>query len=186
MVPPLTLCAYMKKGPNLRWSLIQCSGGDEGDRTPDLLTASQALSQLSYAPVRRSTIRELPRRCKDNFGKLSAAGARMRDGPQERGARDARSGPRGAPRGRRRCRRPPPRRPWDISNPADAVIRFRSAGRHPLKGRPAGAGPIIGANRAPARPANSKPCRFTGPGREPPSMPQLAKSKAQVDDLRIP
>ena len=53
MVPPLTLCAYMKKGPNLRWSLIQCSGGDEGDRTPDLLTASQALSQLSYAPVTR-------------------------------------------------------------------------------------------------------------------------------------
>ena len=68
-MPPLTLCAYMKKGPNLRWSLIQCSGGDEGDRTPDLLTASQALSQLSYAPVLRSTIRELPRRCKDNFGK---------------------------------------------------------------------------------------------------------------------
>ena len=52
-MPPLTLCAYMKKGPNLRWSLIQCSGGDEGDRTPDLLTASQALSQLSYAPVTR-------------------------------------------------------------------------------------------------------------------------------------
>lgn len=70
--------------------------------------------------------------------------------------------------------------------PRTAVIRFRSAGRHPLKGRPAGAGPIIGANRAPARPANSKPCRFTGLGREPPSMPQLAKSKAQVDDLRIP
>ena len=69
MVPPLTLCAHMKKGPNLRWSLIQCPGGDEGDRTPDLLTASQALSQLSYAPVRRSTIRELGRRCKDNFGK---------------------------------------------------------------------------------------------------------------------
>ena len=35
--------------------------------------------------------------------------------------------------------------------PPTAVIRFRSAGRHPLKGRPAGAGPIIGANRAPAR-----------------------------------
>ncbi len=78
MVPPLTLCAYMKKGPNLRWSLIQCSGGDEGDRTPDLLTASQALSQLSYAPVRRSTIRELPRRCKDNFGKTFAGPARGR------------------------------------------------------------------------------------------------------------
>ena len=63
----------MKKGPNLRWSLIQCSGGDEGDRTPDLLTASQALSQLSYAPVRISTIRELGRRCKDNYGKYYAA-----------------------------------------------------------------------------------------------------------------
>ena len=73
MLPPLTLCAYMKKGPNLRWSLIQCSGGDEGDRTPDLLTASQALSQLSYAPVRRSTIRELGPRCKDNFGKIFAS-----------------------------------------------------------------------------------------------------------------
>ena len=84
-MPPLTLCAYMKKGPNLRWSLIQCSGGDEGDRTPDLLTASQALSQLSYAPVRRSTIRELGRRCKENFEKLSpprrggAAAARLSD-----------------------------------------------------------------------------------------------------------
>ena len=75
MVPPLTLCAYMKKGPNLRWSLIQFSGGDEGDRTPDLLTASQALSQLSYAPVRKSTIRELGRRCKDNFGKTFAGAA---------------------------------------------------------------------------------------------------------------
>ena len=75
MLPPLTLCSYMKKGPNLRWSLIQCSGGDEGDRTPDLLTASQALSQLSYAPVRRNTIRELPRRCKENFGKTFRGGA---------------------------------------------------------------------------------------------------------------
>ena len=119
MLPPLTLCAYMKKGPNLRWSLIQCSGGDEGDRTPDLLTASQALSQLSYAPVRRNTIRELGRRCKDNFGKF----------------------------------------------------RSRGAGRHPLNGYPAGARPVTGANRAPAHPAISKPCRFTGPGREPPSMP---------------
>ena len=80
MVPPLTLCSYMKKGPNLRWSLIQCSGGDEGDRTPDLLTASQALSQLSYAPVRRSTIRELRRRCKGNFGKTF----RGRDGGDQR------------------------------------------------------------------------------------------------------
>ena len=137
MVPPLTLCAYMKKGPNLRWSLIQCSGGDEGDRTPDLLTASQALSQLSYAPVRRSTIRELGRRCKDNFGKYFAGGG---EGTQPgRGCRRG-NGPRGpamplsarggAPRGRRQRRRPPLRRPWDISNPADR--RFS----HPRRGPP--------------------------------------------------
>ena len=130
MVPPLTLCAYMKKGPNLRWSLIQCSGGDEGDRTPDLLTASQALSQLSYAPVRRSTIRELGRRCKDNFGKTCCGGGEDAGWIRDRGALDARSGPRGAPRGRRRCRRPPLRRPWDISNPADR--RFS----HPRRGPP--------------------------------------------------
>ena len=130
MVPPLTLCAYMKKGPNLRWSLIQCSGGDEGDRTPDLLTASQALSQLSYAPVRRSTIRELGRRCKDNFGKTFCGGGEDAGRTRDRGALDARSGPRGAPRGRRRGRRPLLRHPWDISNPADR--RFS----HPRRGPP--------------------------------------------------
>ena len=59
----------MKKGLRNSEALYIHDGGDEGDRTPDLLTASQALSQLSYAPVRKSTIRELPRRCKDNFGK---------------------------------------------------------------------------------------------------------------------
>ena len=161
MVPPLTLCAYMKKGPNLRWSLIQCSGGDEGDRTPDLLTASQALSQLSYAPVRRSTIRELGRRCKDNFGKTFRRRGRRWDESAARtrgqGTRDAGSGPRGAPRASR--------------VPPLAGFRFHPTGRHPPNDHPAGAGPIIGANRAPADPAISKPCRFTGPGREPPSMP---------------
>ena len=173
MVPPLTLCAYMKKGPNLRWSLIQCSGGDEGDRTPDLLTASQALSQLSYAPVRRSTIRELGRRCKDNFGKTFAGGARRATPVRECGRG---IGPRspflpaGArPRGQRRCRRPPFQRPQDISS--SGVFRFRSAGRHPLNGHPAGARPVIGADRAPAHPAIPKLCRFTGLGRQPPSMP---------------
>ena len=40
----------MKKASVFR-SLNIHDGGDEGDRTPDLLTASQALSQLSYAPV---------------------------------------------------------------------------------------------------------------------------------------
>ena len=31
------------------WSCVS-NGGDKGIRTPDLLTASQALSQLSYIP----------------------------------------------------------------------------------------------------------------------------------------
>ena len=172
MVPPLTLCAYMKKGPNLRWSLIQCSGGDEGDRTPDLLTASQALSQLSYAPVRRSTIRELPRRCKDNFGKTFGGGAGDAVRARERGARDARSGPRG--RAPRAAALPPPALPaplGHLESRRPPFFRFRGAGRHPPNGHPAGTRPIIGTNRAPAHPATSKPCRFTGPGREPSGMP---------------
>ncbi len=68
-------CFGMKKGLRNPEGLCIHNGGDEGDRTPDLLTASQALSQLSYAPVRKSTIRELPRRCKDNFGKTFAGAA---------------------------------------------------------------------------------------------------------------
>ena len=193
MVPPLTLCAYMKKGPNLRWSLIQCSGGDEGDRTPDLLTASQALSQLSYAPVRRSTIRELGRRCKDNFGIYFAGGG---EGAQPGRGRGRGNGPRGPrcpfrPRGRapRAAALPPPsspapsghlesRRPPLFASAALAAIRSKAV--------PPAPGPLSGANRAPADPAISKPSRFTGPGREPPGMPQSVKSKAQVDDLRIP
>ena len=43
----------MKKGLRNSEDLYIHDGGDEGDRTPDLLTASQALSQLSYAPVTR-------------------------------------------------------------------------------------------------------------------------------------
>ena len=130
----------MKKGPNLRWSLIQCSGGDEGDRTPDLLTASQALSQLSYAPVRRSTIRELHCRCKDNFRKTfgggMAAAPRAARGRPGAGA-GARPGRRGHPmpgraRGARPAggrRRPPLRRPHDI--PRSAVGRFSPSERFP-------------------------------------------------------
>ena len=44
-------CFGMKKGLRNSDGLCIHDGGDEGDRTPDLLTASQALSQLSYAPV---------------------------------------------------------------------------------------------------------------------------------------
>ena len=39
-------------------------GGDEGDRTPDLLNAIQALSQLSYAP--KSFTSDIIRK-KENF-----------------------------------------------------------------------------------------------------------------------
>ena len=47
----------MKKGLRDSESLCIHDGGDEGDRTPDLLTASQALSQLSYAPVTKNYYR---------------------------------------------------------------------------------------------------------------------------------
>ena len=40
-----------EKGLRFPEDLCIHDGGDEGNRTPDLLTASQALSQLSYAPV---------------------------------------------------------------------------------------------------------------------------------------
>ncbi len=46
------LKSAIKKGCN-RLLLLHpffLSGGDVGDRTPDLMTASHALSQLSYTP----------------------------------------------------------------------------------------------------------------------------------------
>ena len=136
MVPPLTLCAYMKKGPNLRWSLIQCSGGDEGDRTPDLLTASQALSQLSYAPVRRSTIRELGRRCKDNFGKTFRGGA-------------------GVPRPRGRCGRA-----WGVWAPRCPA---KPAGRAPRAGGAAADRPSGSTPTAPGPPPRNRPIYYVWP-----------------------
>ena len=36
--------------PDFRGILWRENGGAEGDRTPDLMTASHALSQLSYGP----------------------------------------------------------------------------------------------------------------------------------------
>ena len=84
---------------------------------------------------------------------------------QGRGARDARPCPRGnaaaLPSGALGTSRIPP----------PAVFRFRGAALHSLNGRPAGAGNIIGANRAPARSAISKLCQITGLARELPSMP---------------
>lgn len=102
-------CFGIKKGLRNSEGLCIHDGGDEGDRTPDLLTASQALSQLSYAPVRRSTIRELSRRCKGNFGKTFAGLARTgpaRGAPGFRRARtpgDLARGTRPAPRNRVSC-----------------------------------------------------------------------------------
>ena len=183
----------MKKGPNLRWSLIQCSGGDEGDRTPDLLTASQALSQLSYAPVRRSTIRELPRRCKDNFGKTFRGGR----SPAPAGPMRARARGVGAPR----CPAEPAGRapregggsaallssapPGTSRVPPSAAFRSRSAVRHAPGCYSTGDGPIIGSDHAFAHSAISKPCRITGLDRGPPSMPELVETKPQVEGLCI-
>ena len=40
-----------REGPTLRgWTLLRSNSGAEGDRTPDLLNAIQALSHLSYSP----------------------------------------------------------------------------------------------------------------------------------------
>ena len=38
------------------WGEFRSIGGAEGDRTPDLMTASHALSQLSYGPNRKLPI----------------------------------------------------------------------------------------------------------------------------------
>ncbi len=36
---------------NIPRDILRRNGGDEEDRTPDLLNANQALSQLSYVPI---------------------------------------------------------------------------------------------------------------------------------------
>ena len=158
-----------KKGHSIEWPYIH-DGGDEGDRTPDLLTASQALSQLSYAPVRRSTIRELGRRCKDNFGKYFAGGGEgtqpgrgRGNGPRSpamplpaRGARPGGGGhaaPSPTPLGHLESRGTP-----IFASAARAAIR-------PTAILPA-PGPLSGANRAPYGPAIPKtmPVYGAGPG----------------------
>ena len=120
MVPPLTLCAYMKKGPNLRWSLIQCSGGDEGDRTPDLLTASQALSQLSYAPVRKVLYGNSDGDARTILENILRAAARERSPAADAGAGTGREAPRCPfrPRGRapRAAALPPPSSPAPLGH----------------------------------------------------------------------
>lgn len=41
----------VQKGSGPFWTLADVDDGAKGDRTPDLLAASQTLSQLSYGPV---------------------------------------------------------------------------------------------------------------------------------------
>ena len=152
--PDGSLRVQKYKGHSIEWPNIH-DGGDEGDRTPDLLTASQALSQLSYAPVRRSTIRELGRRCKDNFGKTFRGGA-------------------GVPRPRGRCGRA--RGVWAPRCPA------KPAGRAPREG---GAAAALPSGSTPAAPGASRheTGPSTTFGRHPPTMASRAKIKPQVDGL---
>src|SRR5215831_4861094 len=69
--------------------LLAGSGGAEGGRTPDLLIANEALSQLSYGPAKNATV---PR--------VAAGAGHLRPGVQ--GVKDRpvrpRRGPRGEPR----------------------------------------------------------------------------------------
>ena len=125
----------MKKGLRNTEDLNIHNGGDEGDRTPDLLTASQALSQLSYAPVRRSTIRELGRRCKDIFGKT------FRGGDAAAPARSAGPNAPGPP-----VLSGPTRRPFELAREP----------RHPASGLPRADGPIIGTGLEPPPPRRPK------------------------------
>ena len=68
---PAPLNPDNKKGDGIEPSPAM-GGGDKGDRTPDLMTASHALSQLSYIPVgwcgNHYTKDWL--RCTKNFGTL--------------------------------------------------------------------------------------------------------------------
>ena len=58
------------------------SGGAEGDRTPDLLIANEALSQLSYGPRQRATGKSRPVSARmGESGHLGRAFPQVKDGP---------------------------------------------------------------------------------------------------------
>lgn len=52
-----------KKGPLSRPFFVGVLGGDKGDRTPDLVNAIHALSQLSYIPVDRAPVLQIGAGC---------------------------------------------------------------------------------------------------------------------------
>ena len=54
-------------------------GGAEGDRTPDLMTASHALSQLSYGPIRIRRKSQVPDQTSLAFSPQSSDGLVSRD-----------------------------------------------------------------------------------------------------------
>ena len=51
IIIPLIICNARAKNKACELARKPCFGGDEGDRTPYLLNAIQALSQVSYAPI---------------------------------------------------------------------------------------------------------------------------------------
>jgi hypothetical protein len=57
------LAQHLAKLIVLNLKLIYICGGAEGDRTPDLMTASHALSQLSYSPNKNWLNNEIVRIC---------------------------------------------------------------------------------------------------------------------------
>ena len=54
-----------RKQPSFRMTVS--FGGDKRDRTADLLNAIQALSQLSYTPMRKEYINRRGRECQEEF-----------------------------------------------------------------------------------------------------------------------
>ena len=61
-VPPGGSCRTRKRNRRgIRQLRFTDHGGAEGDRTPDLLNAIQALSQLSYGPMRQKKLCPLPK-----------------------------------------------------------------------------------------------------------------------------
>lgn len=45
------ICNLSNKNCTLKYSFIVLFGGDDGDRTRDLIVANDTLSQLSYTPI---------------------------------------------------------------------------------------------------------------------------------------
>ena len=111
----------------------------------------------------------------------AAAGRRSGRAPGAPGPSDARSSPRAGGAAAARLSGAL----MTSRDPPSAAFRPPSAVRHGPGGHSAGDGPIIESDRASAHSLISKPCRITGLGRQPPSIPELANIKPQVEGLCI-